>query len=125
MEIYMSKIRDLREDRDKTQEEIANYLGIKQTVYSRYETGALTNVDKNANKTMRILQSERRLYTGTPQRTAIRLQPNERIKRSPGSTEAQPGPEQQRPESDCQPCFRKGEKAARKRGPGALRRPTL
>nr|DAT30926.1 MAG TPA: helix-turn-helix domain protein [Inoviridae sp.] len=39
MEIYMSKIRDLREDRDKTQEEIANYLGIKQTVYSRYETG--------------------------------------------------------------------------------------
>ena len=39
MEIYMSKIRGLREDRDKTQEDIANYLGIKQTVYSRYETG--------------------------------------------------------------------------------------
>ena len=41
MEIYMSKIRGLREDRDKTQEDIANYLGIKQTVYSRYETGSL------------------------------------------------------------------------------------
>ena len=39
MEIYMSKIRGLREDRDKTQEDIADYLGIKQTVYSRYETG--------------------------------------------------------------------------------------
>lgn len=39
MDIYMSKIRDLREDRDKTQADVANYLGIKQTVYSRYETG--------------------------------------------------------------------------------------
>lgn len=38
MEIYMQKIRDLREDNDKTQEEVARYLGIRQTVYSRYET---------------------------------------------------------------------------------------
>ena len=28
-----------REDHDKTQQEIADYLGINQTVYSRYETG--------------------------------------------------------------------------------------
>lgn len=39
MDFYMKKIRDLREDNDKTQTEIADFLGIKQTVYSRYETG--------------------------------------------------------------------------------------
>ena len=36
---YIKKIRDLREDNDKTQTDIANFLGIKQTVYSRYEVG--------------------------------------------------------------------------------------
>ena len=39
MQPYQIKLRQLREDHDKTQAEIANYLGIKQTVYSRYETG--------------------------------------------------------------------------------------
>lgn len=39
MQIYQIKIRQLREDHDKTQTEIAEYLGINQTVYSRYETG--------------------------------------------------------------------------------------
>lgn len=32
-------IRNLREDNDKTQTEIANYLHIKQTTYSKYELG--------------------------------------------------------------------------------------
>ena len=36
---YAQKLRDLREDADKTQAEVAEYLGINQTVYSRYETG--------------------------------------------------------------------------------------
>ena len=36
---YIKTLRDLREDHDKTQKEIAGYLGINQTVYSRYETG--------------------------------------------------------------------------------------
>jgi transcriptional regulator with XRE-family HTH domain len=31
------KIRDLREDNDLTQQEIANFLNIKQNTYSRYE----------------------------------------------------------------------------------------
>ena len=31
------RIRDLREDNDLTQEEIANYLHIKQNTYSQYE----------------------------------------------------------------------------------------
>lgn len=39
MQTYQIRLRQLREDNDKTQREIAEYLGIKQTVYSRYETG--------------------------------------------------------------------------------------
>lgn len=33
------RIRDLREDHDLTQEEVASYLHIKQNTYSQYETG--------------------------------------------------------------------------------------
>ena len=36
------RIRDLREDRDLSQEEIAQYLNIKQNTYSRYETNDRT-----------------------------------------------------------------------------------
>ena len=39
MQTYQMRLRQLREDRDKTQREIAQVLGINQTVYSRYETG--------------------------------------------------------------------------------------
>ena len=38
---YMQRLRDLREDRDLKQVELANYLGCSQATYSRYETGAL------------------------------------------------------------------------------------
>lgn len=34
-----NRIRDLREDLDMTQTEIANMLGMSQTGYSKYETG--------------------------------------------------------------------------------------
>lgn len=37
---YVRRIRDLREDNDKTQQEIAEYLGTSQTMYARYERGA-------------------------------------------------------------------------------------
>lgn len=37
---YVKRIRDLREDHDKTQEEIAKILGTSQTMYARYERGA-------------------------------------------------------------------------------------
>ncbi|MBQ3133785.1 MAG: helix-turn-helix transcriptional regulator [Clostridia bacterium] len=33
------RIRELREDRDMTQKEIAQMLGMSQTGYSKYETG--------------------------------------------------------------------------------------
>lgn len=34
-------IRNLREDSDKTQKELADYLNIKQTTYSKYELGKI------------------------------------------------------------------------------------
>lgn len=37
---YVTKIRNLREDSDKTQQEIADFLGTSQTMYARYERGA-------------------------------------------------------------------------------------
>ncbi len=37
---YVKTIRDLREDNDKTQQEIADVLGTSQTMYARYERGA-------------------------------------------------------------------------------------
>ena len=40
MEKYLKRIRDLREDSDLTQTEIAAYLGTSQTMYARYERGA-------------------------------------------------------------------------------------
>ena len=33
------RIRDLREDSDLTQEEVARYLNIRQNTYSQYENG--------------------------------------------------------------------------------------
>ena len=40
--MYFQSVRDLREDKDLLQEDIAKILGIKQTVYSRYERGFQT-----------------------------------------------------------------------------------
>lgn len=36
---FYRRIRDLREDNDLTQSEVANYLGMKQPQYHRYESG--------------------------------------------------------------------------------------
>ena len=37
---YIRIMRDLRIDHDKTQVEVATYLGTSQTMYARYERGA-------------------------------------------------------------------------------------
>ena len=37
---YVKRIRDLREDMDLTQQQVASYLGTSQTMYARYERGA-------------------------------------------------------------------------------------
>lgn len=39
MQVYQMRLRELRTDNDLSQRQIAEHLGIKQTVYSRYETG--------------------------------------------------------------------------------------
>lgn len=36
---YYKRIRDLREDNDMTQQQVAEYLKMKQPQYSRYEKG--------------------------------------------------------------------------------------
>lgn len=36
---FYKRIKDLREDNDKTQKEIAEFLGMKQPQYCRYENG--------------------------------------------------------------------------------------
>lgn len=40
--MYFKRIKDLREDKDKLQKEIAEYLGISQQYYSQYELGNYT-----------------------------------------------------------------------------------
>lgn len=37
--MYFKRLRDMREDNDLKQSEVAEKLGIAQTVYSRYERG--------------------------------------------------------------------------------------
>ncbi len=37
--MYFKRLRDMREDRDLRQVDIAELLSIRQTVYSRYERG--------------------------------------------------------------------------------------
>lgn len=36
---YYPRLKDLREDHDMSQREVADYLGMKQPQYSRYERG--------------------------------------------------------------------------------------
>ena len=38
--IYVRRIKDLREDHDLTQQQVADILGTSQTMYARYERGA-------------------------------------------------------------------------------------
>lgn len=39
MDNYYPRLRDLREDHDMSQQQIAEYLGMKQPQYNRYERG--------------------------------------------------------------------------------------
>ena len=53
---YIQIMRELREDNDRTQQEVADYLGTSQTMYARYERGA---------NDMRILSCILRLFSRT------------------------------------------------------------
>lgn len=39
MDSYYPRLKDLREDHDMTQQQVADVLGMKQSQYSRYERG--------------------------------------------------------------------------------------
>ena len=39
MDNYYPRLKDLREDHDMSQQQVADYLGMKQPQYSRYERG--------------------------------------------------------------------------------------
>lgn len=39
--MIFENIRNLREDHDKKQQELADYLNVKQTTYSKYELGKI------------------------------------------------------------------------------------
>ena len=39
--MVFENIRNLREDHDKKQQELADYLNVKQTTYSKYELGKI------------------------------------------------------------------------------------
>lgn len=47
----MLRLKDLREDRDLKQEDIANLLNISQTNYSKYELGKI-NIPMNSLETL-------------------------------------------------------------------------
>ena len=55
---YRQRIRDLREDADKTQTQIAEYLGTSQTMYARYERGA----NEMPIRSVQVLSGLCRLY---------------------------------------------------------------
>lgn len=40
--MHFQRLKDLREDKDMTQTQVSEVLGIQQTVYSRYERGFQT-----------------------------------------------------------------------------------
>lgn len=37
--MHIQRLRDLREDSDRTQQEVADYLNMHRSVYRRYESG--------------------------------------------------------------------------------------
>ena len=53
-------IRNLREDNDKKQIELANYLNVKQTTYSKYELGKINiPIEIFNTKNCRLFQRKR------------------------------------------------------------------
>lgn len=44
----LSRMRDLREDADLTQGEVASIIGITQSTYSAYENGSVKNIPVDA-----------------------------------------------------------------------------
>ena len=58
---YYKRIRELREDHDMTQNDVAEYLGMKQPQYFRYENGN-RDVPTEVLISCKIVQSFNRLH---------------------------------------------------------------
>ena len=59
---YTRRIRDIREDNDLTQQQIAEILGTSQTMYARYERGANELPIRHLIRLCRILSTLRTDY---------------------------------------------------------------
>lgn len=70
--MYFQRIKDLREDADLTQEDVASMLGIRQTVYSRYERGFQTIPLEHLMKLANYYQVSLDYLTGRTQNREIR-----------------------------------------------------
>lgn len=71
--MYLRRLRDMREDADMTQADIAAYLGIAQTVYSRYERGFQTIPLEHLKKLADFYQVSLDYLTGRTYRKEINL----------------------------------------------------
>lgn len=63
---YYERIRELRQDRDKTQTEIAEYLQIDQSYYSKYERGlddSITQMPKTREKRSYVCNKKQNVQT--------------------------------------------------------------
>ena len=61
---YIRRMRDLREDADMTQAQVAAILGTSQTMYARYERGANELPIHHLIKIMRTVSRFQRLFSG-------------------------------------------------------------
>lgn len=59
------RIRDLREDKDLKQKDLAKHLGCSQTTYSDYETGKIPCAPGDIDRTIQVLPDERGLSAGS------------------------------------------------------------
>ena len=69
--MYLQRLRDLREDHDLSQTQVADLLHIQQTVYSRYERGFQTIPLEHLIKLADYYQVSLDYLTGRTDRSAL------------------------------------------------------
>lgn len=84
---HYSRLRDMREDHDLVQKEVASHLGIDQRVYSNYETG-------NREIPVHLLLNLAELYHTSVDyllgRTDVKIPYPPSVKKSSGAKKAHP-----------------------------------
>lgn len=69
--MYLQRLRDLRDDADLKQTAVADYLGIQQTVYSKYERGVRTIPLKHLIKLADLYDVSLDYLTGRTQKMKV------------------------------------------------------